>query len=166
MSRQLAALATLRADVEATLSCLAVDVPNECGGGGDGKGSANGTIKSSSGGFAALRARLEAVADDCDRLRAAAAIVGADIAENRPGSSSSSLFFGRGRSVSPADLEYYEAVEAAAYALDDRILELQAALRRVVAAEEDFASDLGSVPAAIAALQSAAQSFVVRGGKP
>jgi hypothetical protein len=98
MRSDLAQLSALRAELVETASCLAVDTPPECVGAG----------------WPQLRNRLAAASAAAGRLRASAPVVGAFVAERRPGARGGPFggAFG-GRQVSPADLEYLEQARAA-----------------------------------------------------
>ena len=72
--------------------------------------------------------------------------------------------FGGGRQISPADIEYLEQVEAAAYELDDR---LEAARAQLAAASaggfEAFAARGDALPDAIGAALAAARRMLAGG---
>lgn len=110
----LAQLGALKGELVELLSCLAVDSPPEC-------------IPD----FPGLQLRLSAAAAACGRLRASAPVIGAAVAERRPGGGAGSGRLGGalerafGRQVSPADIEYMEEVEEAAIQLDDSLIGLQ-----------------------------------------
>jgi hypothetical protein len=97
MRRDLTQLGSLQRELIELQSCLAVDTPPSC-------------VQSWPG----LQARLGAAAAAAARLRASAPIVGAAVAERRPGAGGGGLLAGLvGRQVSPADIEYMEQVSGA-----------------------------------------------------
>lgn len=146
-------LQELQGDLIELQSCLAVDTPPNC-------------IAS----WPQLRLRLLSAAAACDRLRAAAPVVGAAIAEQRPGARSGlrSLFELTfeglvGRQVTPADLDYMERVEAAAVALDDVLLEAKRLLAEASASFQALEEGSGALALSLKAVQASA-TLLLDGG--